>query len=355
MSINKYKDITGEKVGNVYRAIRFDERRNGYSYWILRCKCGLDVSKQPSEVKKYPNATCGYCPEESKDIQGKRFGSLTAEKFIGTPNKRNFWVFRCDCGLTTNRYRSEVVSGNVSTCGCRSVRDWTGHDFGKMKVLEKSEKKSRDGRLLWRVVCGCGNISLRKDSDLRRYHKYSSCGCFKSDWFSILKSGDEEYRAKKYLKLNYIWKRMRRSCNNRNHPKFKDYGGRGISVCEEWDNSFPAFAKWAVENGYEEGLTSIDRIDNNGNYSPDNCRWTNYTIQAQNQRIKSSNKSGLKGIRWDTQYGGGWIVSIGHCGKNVYFGKYKNLEEAKEKRRSAEIEYWGHNVDDVGIIDKNTI
>lgn len=354
MSKDKYKDITGSRVGNVYTAVRFDKRINNRTYWILRCKCGLEFSKQPSDIRKYPNATCGYCPREDKDIKGKRFGSLVAERFIGTPNKRNFWLFRCDCGNIISRYYSEVVSGNVSTCGCLSSKDWTGYNFGKMKVLGKSENKYKDGRTLWVVACECGDISLRKSATLENYHKNSSCGCFKSEWFSILKSGDEKYRAKKFQNLNYIWKRMRSSCNNSNHQSFKNYGGRGITVCDEWENSFPKFAKWSIENGYEEGITTIDRIDNNGNYSPENCRWTDYTIQAHNQRIRVSNKSGVKGVYWDNRYGG-WRATIGHNGKSVYLGKYEKLEDAKERRRLAEVEYWGHNVDDVGISTQNTI
>ena len=88
---------------------------------------------------------------------------------------------------------------------------------------------------------------------------------------------------------------MRRRCNKETDRSFKDYGGRGITVCKEWDK-FEAFQKWSIENGYNDNL-SIDRIDTNGNYEPSNCRWTDWETQAGNRRKpeKVKNQYGV----WD--------------------------------------------------------
>lgn len=83
--------------------------------------------------------------------------------------------------------------------------------------------------------------------------------------------------------LHRIWRLMKCRCSNPRHEKYKDYGGRGITVCPEWKNSFIAFRDWALANGYQEGL-SIDRKDNSGNYEPSNCRWTTVKVQANNRR-----------------------------------------------------------------------
>lgn len=84
-------------------------------------------------------------------------------------------------------------------------------------------------------------------------------------------------------RLYNIWKLMKQRCYNCKYTQFKDYGGRGIIVCEEWNESFLSFHSWAMENGYEDNL-SIDRIDGNKNYEPNNCRWTTKTMQQNNTR-----------------------------------------------------------------------
>jgi hypothetical protein len=87
----------------------------------------------------------------------------------------------------------------------------------------------------------------------------------------------------KGTKIHNSWRGMRERCNNPNHKHYKHYGGRGIKVCEEWNNSFHSFLFWSNNNGYAEGL-SIDRKDNDGNYEPDNCRWANAKTQNRNSR-----------------------------------------------------------------------
>ena len=93
--------------------------------------------------------------------------------------------------------------------------------------------------------------------------------------------------------LFYIWAGMKRRCYSPTHPKYKLYGARGISICDEWRFSFPSFCKWSLENGYRPNCKlSIDRINNDGNYEPSNCRWTDYVTQAKNQRRRLSKING---------------------------------------------------------------
>lgn len=171
--------------------------------------------------------------------------------------------------------------------GCDSmgkILDLTGKTFGSLFVLKKSDE-IKGGNVMWECQCSCGNKTLVTSYNLRS-GRVGSCGCQKSKFTSENTLGENNPNHKHNLrntKLYTIWAMMKQRCSNPNNKNFKDYGGRGITVCEEWSNDVQAFYEWSMKNGYEEGLT-IDRIDNDKGYSPDNCRWTTMKVQRKNQR-----------------------------------------------------------------------
>ena len=140
----------------------------------------------------------------------------------------------------------------------------------------------------------------------------------------------------KYRRIYKIWKWIRQRCNNPNDKDYEDYGGRGIRVCEEWDKSSEAFVRWALENGYADNL-SINRIDTNSGYSPENCRWATWTQKARNKRIEKINSTGVAGVSMDR---GKYRAIIYVNNKKVDLGRHDTLEEAAEARRHGEIKYW---------------
>lgn len=156
------------------------------------------------------------------------------------------------------------------------VIDITGKRFERLVVIKKvGLDKYRN--MCWLCECDCGKQVVVSGKSLRNGSK-RSCGCLQKELTAIRfathnKSNERVYR---------IWKSMKKRCENPNYKWYANYGGRGIRVCDEWQK-FEPFYEWATSNGYAENLT-IDRIDVNGNYEPNNCRWVDMTTQSNNKR-----------------------------------------------------------------------
>lgn len=164
----------------------------------------------------------------------------------------------------------------------KNAQDLSGLTFGKLLVIEPCGR-DKEHKLVWACSCECGETTKATGHDLRRGKK-KSCGCGKKHTqFKTSHGGTSD-------RLYVVWAQMKQRCENQNSRGWRYYGGRGITVCDEW-HDYVAFREWAVSNGYrpraDRGDCTIDRINVDGNYEPDNCRWVDMKVQARNKRPAS--------------------------------------------------------------------
>ena len=278
---------------------------------------------------------------------GDRFSRLVITRELPVkvfPSGKPVRVFECicDCGNVRNILITALRSGVTKSCGCYQkemtskahagipklkarkykIEDLIQKRFGAWVVLKELPprpiEKGKERILLCR--CDCGKISPVMLSSIV-YGTSKSCGCLVEYGKAATTHNLSRHPLYK------VWQAIKQRCLNSNDNNYIYYGGRGISVCNEWKDDFKAFYEWAIKAEWQRGL-DIDRIENDGDYTPKNCRFTSSSINSQNTRLLSKrNTSGYRGVSWKSNKNK-WAASIGFNSEHYYLGYFTTPEAA---------------------------
>lgn len=243
------------------------------------------------------------------------------------------WNIECECGGTAVFNHKELTSKKKRTCGCgyKTMRYQPGNKYGLLTIVSEGPKADYMGkRQVW-CKCDCGNenFTLVTTNNLVSGNT-SSCGCVGIE--------SRKTHGMSNTRTYQIHEGMIRRCKPHLADDFPYHAGKGITVCEEWK----VFENFFSDMGECPDGMSLDRIDVNGNYCKENCRWATNSVQGYNKGLDPNNTSGKSGVSWYTQ-NQKWSAEIHVENQHIRLGMFYNFEDAVKAREEAELKYYGWN------------
>lgn len=211
----------------------------------------------------------------------------------------------------------------------------TNQKFERLTVISRAEN-SKQGQTRWNCVCDCGNESTVAGTSIIK-GLTKSCGCLNKEKIGALNLSHGQTVGRKTTKTLNSWRGMKARCDNPNDTRYHMYGGRGIGYQESW----ASFEKFYADMGDRPEGMSLERIDVNGNYCKENCKWETLSRQAYNINLRKDNPSGRTGVK-KSQSGLRWKASIRHENINYHLGTFDTFEEAVTAREEAEMKFYGY-------------
>lgn len=273
---------------------------------------------------------------KSLDLSGKTFTNFTVIKKDTTKENDSVnWICECGCGDVFIASSKRIMRTANLSCGCKarvkSSSMEVGQKFGKLTVLSEPFPVGKYFKV--DVLCDCGShVTIDTINILKGLTK--SCGCYRTEKHTTHgQSSTDTYK---------IYHGILQRCNNINDERYGDYGGRGIKVSSSWLESYQQFLSDVGERPSKNH--SIERLDTNGNYCKENCKWATASIQAFNQRPSKSNTSGRMGVFWYKSRKK-WVVKLTKHGKEYWFGQYSDFADACMAASEGEISLYGFTRD----------